>query len=238
MHCQIRATPKLETAHQRDLNTCSPCLALGTVCQTSLFFSLVSSIALKMEQDSSKDVLGVLLLIMLALPPVRACLITPNQLGHFDPALCQFQVIAFLFESELDFEEGCHVSKIKKILLRVFESTFGRCFDYLFKVSPDGSTRLGRRLSKLTSTLHSSLRKATLPASTEEVHMEAEAELQARSQSRFTARSRASPGEISNSAVPQLALDLPGSISQWPRRGAAGAGGKLRGRGGARGAGH
>ena len=70
MHCQIRATPKLETAHQRDLNTCSPCLALGTVCQTSLFFSLVSSIALKMEQDSSHDALGVLLLVMLAVPPV------------------------------------------------------------------------------------------------------------------------------------------------------------------------
>ena len=54
------------------------------------------------------------------------------------------------------------MSAIKKISFRVFDSTFGRCFEYLFKVSPEGTTGLGRRLSKLTSTVQSSMRKASV----------------------------------------------------------------------------
>lgn len=45
---------------------------LATVCQVSLFFSLVSSIALKMERDTSADALGVLLVVSLCVPPVLA----------------------------------------------------------------------------------------------------------------------------------------------------------------------
>ena len=54
------------------------------------------------------------------------------------------------------------MSTIKQISFRVFDSTFGRCFEYLFKVSPEGTTGLGRRLSKLTSTVQSSMRKASV----------------------------------------------------------------------------
>ena len=54
------------------------------------------------------------------------------------------------------------MSTIKKISFCVFDSTFGRCFEYLFKVSPEGTTGLGRRISKLTSTVQSSMRKASV----------------------------------------------------------------------------
>ena len=87
---------------------------LSKVCQVSLFFSLVSSIALKMEHDSSTEALGVLLLFMLMVPPAAA----------------------FLFESELDFEKGCNVSKLKEKALGLFARTVGRCFDCSFRVAP------------------------------------------------------------------------------------------------------
>ena len=45
---------------------------LAKVCQTALFFSLVSAIAIKMERDSSAEALGVLLIFTLAVPPVLA----------------------------------------------------------------------------------------------------------------------------------------------------------------------
>eukprot|EP00964_Phaeocystis_antarctica_P046102 scaffold26581_cov60-Phaeocystis_antarctica.AAC.6 len=77
---------------------------LSKVCQVSLFFSLVSSIALKMEPDDSADTLAGLLLFMLALPPM----------------------IAFLYQSDLDFEQGCHVSRVKTALLGLFHRTLGR----------------------------------------------------------------------------------------------------------------
>ena len=81
---------------------------LAKVSQVSLFFSLVSSIALKVESDSSTEALGVLLLFTLAVPPVTA----------------------FLFESDLDFEKGCYVSYIKKKMINCFTSTLGRRFDH------------------------------------------------------------------------------------------------------------
>ena len=84
---------------------------LAKVCQVSLFFSLVSSIALKVESDSSTEALSVLLLFTLAVPPVTA----------------------FLFESGLDFEKGCYVSYIKKNAISCFASTLGRCFDRYFR---------------------------------------------------------------------------------------------------------
>ena len=76
----IQATagsPKVHSRHGTKLEIADPLgshnlVAFGTVCQISLFFSLVSSIGLKIESDSSSEVLGVLLLIMLAVPPVLA----------------------------------------------------------------------------------------------------------------------------------------------------------------------
>lgn len=92
---------------------------LAKVCQVSLFFSLVSSIALKVEADSSTEALGVLLLFTLAVPPVTA----------------------FLFESDLDFEAGCYISYIKKTAISCFKSTLGRCFDhYLYE---EGAVEVG-----------------------------------------------------------------------------------------------
>ena len=84
---------------------------LSKVCQVSLFFSLVSSIALKMEPDSSADALGMLLLITLAVPPVTA----------------------FLFESDLDFEKGCRISKLKNSMLRCFDTCVGRHIRSIFE---------------------------------------------------------------------------------------------------------
>ena len=83
---------------------------LAKVAQVSLFFSLVSSLALKVEPDSSTEALGVLLVFTLMVPPVAA----------------------FLFESDLDFEAGCHVSYFKAKAIKCFTSTLGRCFDQLF----------------------------------------------------------------------------------------------------------
>ena len=80
---------------------------LAKVAQVSLFFSLVSSIALKVESDSSTEALGNVLVVTLMVPPVAA----------------------FLFESDLDFEAGCHVSYVKKKAIKCFTSTLGRCFD-------------------------------------------------------------------------------------------------------------
>ena len=83
---------------------------LAKVCQVSLFFSLVSSIALKVESDSSTEALGVLLVFTLMVPPVTA----------------------FLFESGLDFEAGCYVSYIKKKAINWFKCTLGSCLDRCF----------------------------------------------------------------------------------------------------------
>ena len=80
---------------------------LAKVAQVSLFFSLVSSIALKVESDSSTEALGNVLVVTLMVPPVAA----------------------FLFESGLDFETGCHVSYVKEKAIKCFTSTLGRCFD-------------------------------------------------------------------------------------------------------------
>jgi len=92
---------------------------LAKVCQVSLFFSLVSSIALKMESDSSTEALGVLLVFTLMVPPVTA----------------------FLFESDLDFETGCHVSSIKKRAISCFTSTLGGCFERFLKEEPSKNSR-------------------------------------------------------------------------------------------------
>jgi len=162
---------------------------LSKICQTSLFFSLVSSIALKMEPDSSQEVLGVLLLIMLAVPPV----------------------IAFLFESDVDFEEGCHMSTIKQISFRVFDSTFGRCFEYLFKVSPEGTTGLGRRLSKLTSTVQSSMRKASV--SLRKGSLPADAEVPAAPASSQAPKSSLVQVNINKKNAPPSNLDMTAASS-------------------------
>ena len=59
---------------------------LAAVCQIALFFSLVSSIALKMENDTSSATLGVILLnFTLAVPPI----------------------LAFFYQSDVDFENAC-----------------------------------------------------------------------------------------------------------------------------------
>ena len=77
---------------------------LSKVCQASLFFSLVSSIVLKMEPDNSTETLGVILLFTVIAPPV----------------------LAILFESDLDFGKICHLTKVKKGLLLCFNGTIGR----------------------------------------------------------------------------------------------------------------
>mmetsp|Transcript_55527 Transcript_55527/g.133014 ORF Transcript_55527/g.133014 Transcript_55527/m.133014 type:complete len:180 (-) Transcript_55527:188-727(-) len=100
---------------------------LAKVCQVSLFFSLVSSIALKVEQDSSTEALSVLLLFTLAVPPVTA----------------------FFFESGLDFEKGCYISYIRKQAINCFTITLGRCFDRCFREK--GVVRVGTEESCTTA---------------------------------------------------------------------------------------
>ena len=104
---------------------------LAKVAQVSLFFSLISSIALKVESDSSTEVLGVLLVFTLTVPPVAA----------------------FLFESDLDFEAGCHVSFVKEKAIKCLKSTLGRCFDKLFgePKSVAGNVEEGAELPRTSS---------------------------------------------------------------------------------------
>jgi hypothetical protein len=61
---------------------------LAQVCQLSLFFSLIAAIALKMEYDTSAPALGIILKVLLAVPPV----------------------LAFLFQSGIDFRKDAHIS--------------------------------------------------------------------------------------------------------------------------------
>ena len=80
---------------------------VAKVSQVSLFFSLVSSIALKMEPDKSLETLGVVLLFTVAVPPL----------------------LAFLFLSGIDFGRILQISKIKTLFRAVFEYTLGRWID-------------------------------------------------------------------------------------------------------------
>lgn len=86
---------------------------LAKICQLSLFFSLASSIALKMEPDSSSGPLAGLLVVMLALPPA----------------------LAFAFESDLDFERGLHLAALRPLVRRLLEATCGACAESLFKTA-------------------------------------------------------------------------------------------------------
>lgn len=92
---------------------------LSQVCQVSLFFTLASKIALRTEQDSSSGVLSALLFTMMALPPV----------------------LAFLFESDLDFEKGLHLSAVMSPVGRCLDATVGRSIKWLFS-SDDRRERL------------------------------------------------------------------------------------------------
>ena len=80
---------------------------VAKVSQVSLFVSLVSSIALKMEPDKSLKTLGVLLIFTAAVPPL----------------------LAFLFLSGIDFGRILQVSEIKRLFRAVFEYTLGRWID-------------------------------------------------------------------------------------------------------------
>ena len=82
---------------------------LSQVCQISLFFSLTASIALKTERDSSTNALAVILVILLAVPPA----------------------LTFIFQSDLNFEQGFGVSKILKFAWRIFQGTAGKCLIWL-----------------------------------------------------------------------------------------------------------
>ena len=82
---------------------------LSQVCQVSLFFSLTASIALKTERDSSANALAVILVIFLAVPPV----------------------LTFIFQSDLDFEQGCRISAISSAAQRTFQATVGKCLVWL-----------------------------------------------------------------------------------------------------------
>ena len=72
---------------------------LAKVAQVSLFFSLVSSIALKVESDSSTEALGNVLIVTLMVPPVAA----------------------FLFESDLDFK--CFTSTLGRCFDKYLRKT-------------------------------------------------------------------------------------------------------------------
>jgi len=79
---------------------------LSKACQVALFFSLVSSIALTMERDSSEDAVGTLLLFTLIVPPV----------------------LGFFYEAELEFDEACGSGEsLTQGCLACFRSTLGRC---------------------------------------------------------------------------------------------------------------
>ena len=84
-----------------------------------------------MECDSSTEALGVLLVFTLVVPPVAA----------------------FLFESDLDFETGCHVSYFKQKAIKCFTRTLGRCFDKLFgeTKSVAGNVEEGAELPRTSS---------------------------------------------------------------------------------------
>jgi len=78
---------------------------LAKVAQVSLFFSLVSSIALKLERTTSEGALGVLLIVTTAVPPV----------------------VALVFESGCDAWKVLHLSAVAKSLIACFDATLGRC---------------------------------------------------------------------------------------------------------------
>jgi hypothetical protein len=84
---------------------------LASVCQVSIFFALVSAITLRLEYDSSAHVLGVLLVFTLAVPPV----------------------LAFVFQSDIDWDETLHVSAAGRAARRTFDTTVGRCIERVFK---------------------------------------------------------------------------------------------------------
>ena len=90
---------------------------LAKVAQVSLFFSLVSSIALRVESDSSTEALGVVLVFTLMVPPVAG----------------------FLFESEIDFGKECYVSYVKERAIKWFTSTLGLCFVKLLGETKEGT---------------------------------------------------------------------------------------------------
>jgi hypothetical protein len=75
----------------------------------SLFFSLVSGIVLKMEYSTSSNVMDVILILGLSIP----------------------HVLAFLFESNLDFQHALGVDKGLSMAKGLFHSTVGRCIVWL-----------------------------------------------------------------------------------------------------------
>ena len=79
---------------------------LSKVSQIVLFFSLVSSIALRMEQDTSSEALGYLLVFTLAVPPVAA----------------------FVYESDvLEASNGPLAAAARQRLSVLFDATLGGC---------------------------------------------------------------------------------------------------------------
>ena len=140
---------------------------VSQICQGSLFFSLVSSIVLKMDRDSSSDVLGVLLVITMArrrpthratsprasqahtrphASPPRANVSSAQHYICPSPPLASFPsprpscvaqavppIIAFAFESGLDFEGGLHLSAVMPPLRKLCGCTVGRCLRFLLK---------------------------------------------------------------------------------------------------------
>ena len=78
---------------------------LAQVCQLSLFFSLIAAIALKMEYDTSAPALGIILTVLLAVPPV----------------------LAFLFQSGIDFRKDAHISAASAAVGHCCHTTVGKC---------------------------------------------------------------------------------------------------------------
>ena len=86
---------------------------LSKVCQIALFFSLVSSIALKMERDTSSEALGVLLIFTLAVPPV----------------------LGFFFQSDIDFDQHCDVLKLRQRVKKAFHTWVGKHLIHALKAT-------------------------------------------------------------------------------------------------------
>ena len=100
---------------------------LSKVCQVALFFALVSSIALKMERESSAGTMDVLLTITMAIPPI----------------------CAFFVDSDEDLVEVCHLGAVRRFLARLFGCTFGRCIDHIsLLVSSSSSGSSGSSANK------------------------------------------------------------------------------------------
>jgi hypothetical protein len=119
---------------------------LASVCQVSIFFALVSAITLRLEYDSSAHVLGVLLVFTLVVPPV----------------------LAFVFQSDIDWDEILHVSAAGRAARRTFDTTVGRCIERVFKDANEAAPSVSPSKRHLPTRHHQSGRHQIGPQADED----------------------------------------------------------------------